>query len=370
MHHSPAAVAPCNTCGMNAPHRRGIPLRADPMVRAEVALRSLATALVARARGTLTKRPATDIVEELGDDPGALYILRGIKDPLSTSSGDALTATLISDLLPALGTVSAAAQLFAASLRLNFDRHVAIALPYLIADPGDVGFVGEGQPIPVRQLSVTAGQRLEPRSLKVAVELTQEMVDGSNAVSLVTDTLKRSTALALDVALFGNVAGDDVRPPGLRYGIAATTASTAADATTAMVDDIAALAGSVAVVNGTASPIFVAAPARAITLMMRAPRALPFTVLASSAVAAGDLICVGPQALAVAFGDRPEIVESRVALLHEDSVPTAIVPSGGSPASPLRSLFQTDSVGMRLKLPAAWVLRDARGLAWTTTTAW
>ena len=37
-------------------------------------------------------------------------------------------------------------------------------------------------------------------------------------------------------------------------------------------------------------------------------------------------------------------------------------------ATPQRSVFQTDSVSLKMKLPLAWLLRDTRALAWTTVT--
>ena len=43
--------------------------------------------------------------------------------------------------------------------------------------------------------------------------------------------------LALDAALFDAVAGDDVRPAGLRHGIAALSASTNANLDEAMVEE-------------------------------------------------------------------------------------------------------------------------------------
>jgi hypothetical protein len=39
-------------------------------------------------------------------------------------------------------------------------------------------------------------------------------------------------------------------------------------------------------------------------------------------------------------------------------------------ASPLRSYFQTDSVGLRLKWPLSWAVRDSRGVAYLTGANW
>jgi hypothetical protein len=121
--------------------------------------------------------------------------------------------------------------------------------------------------VPVHGLTAT-GALLEPRKLAVIVALTAEMIAGSNAEALVTDALTRSVGLAIDAALFDDVAGDDVRPAGLRYGIAASAASASTDPDQAMTDDLSALAGAVSAIGGPI--IFVASPERAVAISLRA----------------------------------------------------------------------------------------------------
>ena len=107
----------------------------------------------------------------------------------------------------------------------------------------------EGAPIPVHGLTA-AGALLEPRKLAVIVALSAEMIAGSNAEALVTDALTRATSLAIDAALFDAIAGDDVRPAGLRYDITASTASASTDPGEAMIEDMSALAAAVSVIGG------------------------------------------------------------------------------------------------------------------------
>jgi hypothetical protein len=218
---------------------------------------------------------------------------------------------------------------------------------------------------------VLGGPILTPDKLAVICVLSSEMIQGSNAENLVRDALSRSAALALDTALLDADASTTARPAGLRYGISALTASALTDRTEAMLADIATLAGAVAPVAGNAPIVLVANPVRAMMLRLRAPRELPVSVLASSAVAAGDLIAVAPPALVSAVGP-PQILASRETTLHMHDAPTAIS-TAGSPnvvSAPVRSLWQTDCVALRLLLVASWGLRDPRGLAWLTATAW
>lgn len=169
-------------------------------------------------------------------------------------------------------------------LQLTFGSNVAISVPSFVAAAGNVGWVDEAAPIPVRQLNVLGGPMLTPDKLGVITALTSEMLTGSNAEAMVRDALTQSAALALDTALLDANAGTTTRPAGLRYGIAALTASALADPLEAMLKDIAALAAAVAPVGGNAPIVLVANPVRAMMLRLRAPRELPVAVLASSAV--------------------------------------------------------------------------------------
>jgi hypothetical protein len=211
---------------------------------------------------------------------------------------------------------------------------------------------------------------LTPDKLAVIAVLTHEMLSRANAEAMVRDALTRSAALALDTALFDANASSATRPAGLRYGISASTASALTDRTEAMLADIATLAGAVAPVAGNAPIALVAAPARAMMLRLRSPRELPVSVLASSAVAAGDLLAIAPPALVSAVGNV-QIEAGRESTIHMFDPADASVP--GTPnvvSAPVRSMWQTDCIGLRLLMTASGGLRDPRGLAWLTTTAW
>jgi hypothetical protein len=244
-------------------------------------------------------------------------------------------------------------------------------VPAIEARADKVAFVREGEPIPVQGVTAT-GALLEPRKLAVIVALTAEMIAGSNAEVLVTDALTRSVGLAIDAALFDAAAGDTSRPPGLRNGIAAVSAS-GLTGTEAMIADLAALATAIAPVAGNGPLIFVASPARVVRLRLRAPREISFEILASSALADDMLIAVASNALASAVDPTPRFEASIQATLHmEDSTPLALS-STGSPntvAAPVRSLWQSDAIGLRLILQVSWGLRAATGIAWLENAVW
>ena len=344
---------------------RPIPLRPDPTAILTRSVSAVARAVVAMAAAKFEGRKdeVAILKERFPDDPAALLVLRAAMHPNSRTTTTALGQSTVSDLIATIGPVGAAARLLQAGLRLVFDRETAIYVPGLEASANVVSFVREGAPIPVHSL-VSNAAILEPRKLAAIITLTEEMLASSNAEALVTDAMVRSVGLALDAALFDAVAGDDVRPAGLRHGIAALSASTNANLDEAMVEDLSALAASVAVIGG--EPIFIASPERAVAVVLRARRELSFTVLPSPSVAADDVIAVSGNGLVSAVDAAPEIEASKIAALHMDTAPSPLADDAGVMASPIRSLWQSDTVGVKIRFNASWALRDPRALAWMT----
>jgi hypothetical protein len=198
------------------------------------------------------------------------------------------------------------------------------------------------------------------------------MVESSNFDAMIGDTMRRSVALQLDATLFdSNAAIAGVRPAGLRAGISALTPSALADPHAAMVADVATLIAAVASVIGNQEAIFIVNPARAAAMELLTYGSQPFRLLASNAIARSDVICVAPAGLASAMGTIPEISTVTQPVLHmEDTTPLPIGGPGNVVASPARSLFQTDAIGIRIRLPASWALRTPLALSWLTTTVW
>lgn len=275
-----------------------------------------------------------------------------------------LAQRVVADTLEALGPASAAADLFRQGLSLSFDRAGIISVPGFAApDSGNTSaFVAEGQPIPVFQANAKPAE-LGPHKVAGICVLTREMIESSNAEKLVGDVMTRSVGRTVDEVLFDANPGDAARPRGLRYGVAASTASNATEGFEAFAEDLGTLAQAVSAVAGNAPITYIASPARAVSMRMRLSGP-GVTVLASNAVI-NDLLVVATAALASAIGSEPEIETAKATSLHMDSAPQAI----GS-AGPARSLWQTDAIGLKVRWPVSWVLRDPRGFAWMTPTGW
>jgi len=202
-----------------------------------------------------------------------------------------------------------------------------------------------------------------PYKLGAIAVLTEEMLNSSNAEQLIGDTLVRSAAAALDVALFGLAAGTSVQPAGLRYGIAALTASTdPAGAWEQYFEDAAALINSVAAVGGNGPFFLVANPGRGVQMRLRAlgDEGNPYEILGSTAMGL-DMMAVAPGAVVAAMDPEPEIdVGNAAQLVMSD--PAADTNTG----SPQKTMFQTVSVALKLRWRISWALRDPRGVAWLT----
>ncbi len=181
--------------------------------------------------------------------------------------------------------------------------------------------------------------------------------------------LKRSAAAALDVALFGSSAATTAAPAGLRNGVTALTASAASDPLEAFYEDIVTLVNAVSAVGGNGPFLMIVSPGRKAGMMMRfLLQAGNIGVLGSTAVG-NDLLCIAPYALVAALSPQAEIESARAGELHMSDTPLPIVNSGVS-AAPAKSLFQTDSIALKMRWPVTWALRDARAIAWLTPSAW
>jgi hypothetical protein len=328
--------------------------------------------VTAQAVASATRRPPADIVARLwpSDKVIAQMFTRAVSAPaMTTVAGWAaeLAHKVIMDGLEGMGPAAAAAQLLLQSLVLMFDGAGLISAPGFVAGAGNAGFVAEGAPIPVRQFAATVAS-MQPYKLASIGVLTREMIESSNAEALVGDVLMRSASAALDVALFGSGAATAAAPAGLRNGVAALTASNNADAFEAFFEDVATLINAVSSVGGNGPFVLIASPGRAAAMIMRfVLEAGNVTMLGSTAVG-NDMICVAPHALVAALDPAPEVESATAGELHMNDTPLPIV-NGGAPAAPARSLFQTDSVALKMRWPMSWAVRDARAVAWLTP-AW
>jgi hypothetical protein len=293
-------------------------------------------------------------------DPVTDMVLRATSSAATVGNpgwAGALARTTIDDSIAAITSVSAAAGLIARGTKLDFADYASIKIPGHLVDASDAGsWLGEGQPIRVRQQRFNPGVTLAPRKLMVITSYTREMAVSSNLEAISRSLITEASALALDKAMFSTTADDGVTPGGILHNATALT-GTAGGGLAALAGDIKALLGALVGLGAGRDVVFIANPQQAATLKLVASPLFTYPVLQSSALALGTLVAVEAASFCSAFSDTPEFnTDVHMAIVHmEDTSPQDPVMSG----QPVRSLFQTDSIGLRMILRAAWGMRAA-----------
>jgi hypothetical protein len=293
---------------------------------------------------------------------------RAATSPLTTASALALsqvTAAFVSMLTP----FSAAADLLSRTLALDFNGAAQVSIPAISL--GSASFVGEGLAIPVRQYTTSAGPTLKPYKLATISSLTGEMLRSSNAEQLVRQVMIESVGPSLDSVLFSNAAGvPDVSPPGLLNSVTPLTAAPAGAKSEAMSDDLINLVGAISPVANKSSVVIVTHVKQATAIALRSSGQFLHAVLASNSVPEKTVIAIAANGIASAVEGSPAIDMSREGVLHMETNAAPLVLGDGTVAVPQRSLYQTDSVGLRLKWPVSWAVRDSRAIAYMENVVW
>jgi HK97 family phage major capsid protein len=250
--------------------------------------------------------------------------------------------------------------------------------------PGGVGslagaWVGEGLAKPVRRASFSTVP-LVPNKLAVISTFTEEMATYSPYAieSIIRQGMADDTAIALDTYLVDNVASSAIRPAGLlnaaAWGTATITPSAATPATAAMVADLKAVVAALTAQNGGRKVAILMNPAQGMALGFAQTTTGDFlfqsreqagskfgaSFIVSNTVPAARIIGIDAEDFASATGDVPKFAVSTDATLHEEDTTPLALGTVGSPntvAAPMRSLFQTDAVAVRMTLYVAWAMR-------------
>ena len=302
-----------------------------------------------------------------------------------------LVQQVYGDFLQILVPTSVMPNLANMGLALTFGRAGRIVIPSRTATPSLAGsFVGEGQAIPVRQGAFTT-QTLTPKKLGVITTWTREMDEHSIPAieGVLRDSVAIDTGIAIDNVLMDANAATVIRPAGLRSGVAGLT-PTAGGGFNALVGDIKQLAG--ALLTATAGHIrrgvFLMNPQQTLSISLIQPpaaatplfpfeaeiaagRLRSFKLIESGNVPLGMVIALDAADFVTVGAEAPRFEVSDQATLHfEDTAPTDITGGTPSPAVPVRSMFQTDSIALRLVWPLNWTLRRLGMVSWVTGVTW
>jgi hypothetical protein len=343
---------------------------AERAVRA-MAMDTLIRACIVTAHGKLNPNSST---RAFASGRWGSEEAHNVENVLKAASAPAATSTvgwakelspIVVAFLTNLVPMSAGADLLGRALGLSFDGAGQINLPMVTTPLAD--FVGEGQPIPVVNGVASIQATLVPYKFSVITVLSRELIEHANAEPLVRNALLQSTGPALDRRLFDNVAGSTVRPAGLLYGLTPLTpAATTGGKGEAMTEDLQALLSAVAPVAGNSQIVLICAPGQAVSIKLRTFDSFDYPILVSGALAAGTVIAVATNAIVSASDAAPAIDTTRTASMQFNDSPSGDLMTGGT----VIAAFQNDVVGLRLKWPLSWSVRDARGIAFMTGVSW
>ena len=302
-----------------------------------------------------------------------------------------LVQQIVVDFMETLMPKSVYPRLSAAGLPLNFGRNGRIVIPTRSRTPTIAGsFVGEGLPIPVRQGAFTS-QTLTPKKMAVITTWTREIDEHSVPAieGLLRNAIGEDTAISLDAVLLDANPATVVRPAGILNGVAGLT-PTAGGGFNALVGDIKQISG--ALLTGTAgnvrNPVWLMNPQQmnsAGLISMPGAGVFPFRdeigqnrlggwpIIDAGTVPLGTVIAIDAGDFVSVSGDAPRFEISDQATLHMEDTAPADISTVGTPAVvsyPVKSMWQTDMLALRMILPMNWAIRRTGTVAWVAGVTW
>lgn len=295
-----------------------------------------------------------------------------------------LVQTVNQGFLDALMPYSIYPTLRSRGIGVNFDGIGTVSLPSRTAGGAGGGFVAEGSPIRVGRIT-TAATTMTPKKMGVIVPFSRELAKRSTPAieALVRQSILEDTAVILDGAIIDTTASSTARPAGLLNGVSAAASGYGGGDYQAVLADFGALLAPFYTANAADNITVLMNPIQGLKLaMMPGPDGVigsfmgairdRVTFLESTTVPANRLIALRNSDFATALGDAPEFDISEQATVHmEDTTPLEIVSgTGPTTADPVRSFFQTATIGVRMLMDVSWKMRRSGMVQWIDTTTW
>lgn len=278
-------------------------------------------------------------------------------------------------------------------VRMEFDRFGRIVIPRQAeAGRGALagGFIAEGTPIPVKQGLYTTTD-LAPKKMAVITTFTKEIARHSIPAieGLLRQQVLDDTGAVLDTNYLDAGARTAVRPAGLQdateTGAGNINAST--DVTVAAItSDTSAMIGRMLAAQVGTNAVWLMNPLRALglrntidaasgTFPFRAEIAagtfMGYPVIQSHNVPDDVVYLQGDRSVVYANDFAPQIdITEQATIVFDDTAPDDIVDGGVATTMPVKSLWQTDSVGLRMTLGLDWRIVRIAGVQVLTGVAW
>lgn len=337
------------------------------------------------------------MVENYGEDVTTKTVMdivtRAASAPaMTTVSGwaDTLVQKLIGDMIESLLPVSILPRLAAMGSSYTFGRAGQITLPARTVGNLGGGFIAQGAPIPVKQGAFTPVV-LTPKKLGVITTMTREMAEHSTPAleGILRQGILEDTGLAIDTVLMDNNAATTTRPQGIQNLAGAALGPTAGGGMAAVIGDLKLMVTDLlATVSGNLrKPVWIINPGDVMVLSLTQAaaggtfpfaedlaqgRLLGFPVIQTTVGTTDTMYLIDAADFATSQG-APRFDVSDTAVLHmEDTSPQQLA-TVGTPAvvaAPMRSLYQTDSLAIRLIWDLDWAFKRQNTAAWVTNMSW
>ena len=269
--------------------------------------------------------------------------------------------------------------------RMGFDGANSISIPRRTSGTSGV-YLGEGKAIPVGE-NAFDNLILSPKKIAVITVSSTENLERSTPAleALLRDDMLRSTAETVDAQFISGTASA-VAPGGIvDYGNAITPASGTAVANIAA--DLQALFALLDANNSQMmSMVIFMNPAEYNALLFAQDANSNYiyrsevaggtifgaTIIKSSSVAAGTVILADADVIMIAEDQAPTLDLTEDAAVHMDTAPeddlAGVTPGAG--VGEVRSLWQSDMVGIRLRWRHDWTVRQGGSIAYGTSVNW
>ena len=219
-------------------------------------------------------------------------------------------------------------------------------------------FVEEGKPAPNVQWNFAASTVLGPvRKILMLAAVTEELENCTpEAASAVIGRVLADVAnRGIDTAAFGTGAADTVKPAGLLHNVTPIAAATAG--VDAMTNDLGNLAGAIGATGIDASNVvYVAGPREAQIIKAKVGAKFNSTVLMTLGLPAKSVAAFAPEGVFSGYQDAPMIETRKSAAYHFDDTTPLDISTGTTVAAPVKSLFQSGLIGIKVRANCAWAV--------------
>lgn len=344
-------------------------------------------AITAHGISRFGRKPLEQVLQERYPGHEATAVMTRADQTIGTTTvsgwASEVVQTAYADFLQALVGMSIYPVLRSKGIGLSFDGVGTVSIPSRTAGGAGGGFVAEGSPIRVGRIT-TAATTMTPKKLGVIVPFSRELAKRSTPTieALVRQAILEDTAAILDAAMLDATASSAARPAGLLNGVSAAAVGYGGGDYEAVLADFAALLAPFIAANAADNITVVMNPIQGLKLaMMPAPLGNPgwftavrerVTIVESTYATAGRLVALRNSDFATATGDAPEFDVSETAVVHmEDTTPLEVVSgTGPTTADPVRSFWQTGTIGIRMIQDVSWKMRRSGMVQWIDGTSW